>query len=280
MPKACRDREGGGGNEMFQADRADPTAYELHDAIKRMGEDELSRPSSSVAWSGLAAGLTMGLSLIAEGILRAKLPDTDWRELVSALGYSAGFLFVTLGKQQLYTETTLTVTLPLLHALSRFTRVLRFWAIVFVTNIAGTLIFAFAVTRPGLFPPEFRESFTELGEKAIEGSFIDVLLQGVGAGWVIALMVWILPASGSARFFVIIFATYLIAIGQLAHVIAGSVETSFAAMVGAVTWYQYGVGYIVPALIGNSIGGIVFVAILNHAQAKDSHKSEPGSETC
>jgi formate-nitrite transporter family protein len=92
--------------------RTDPTAIVLHEAITIQGEHELARPASSVAWSGLAAGLTMGLSMLGEGVLRANLPEAPWRDLVSGFGYTAGFLFVTLGKQQLYTETTLTATLP------------------------------------------------------------------------------------------------------------------------------------------------------------------------
>lgn len=249
--------------------RADPSAKIIHGAIRIQGEEELERPSSSVAWSGFAAGLTMGLSMLAEGILRAKLPDANWRELVSGFGYTAGFLFVTLGRQQLYTETTLTATLPALHAPKRFGSVLRFWAIVFVTNIIGTLLFAWTATAPGLFPEEFREAFRAIGTEAVEGDFLSTLLKAIGAGWLIALMVWVLPAAGSARFLVIVAATYLIAVAQFAHVIAGSVEVSYAAIVGAISWYEYFVGYMLPALIGNSFGGILLVAVLNHVQAQE-----------
>lgn len=115
------------------------------------GQEELERSSSSVAWSALAAGLTMGFSLVAEAVLRSKLPDAPRRDLVTSLGYSAGFLFVTLGRQQLFTETTLTAALPLFHDRSRLLDVLRFWSIVFMANIAGTLLFAWAAASPGCF---------------------------------------------------------------------------------------------------------------------------------
>jgi len=39
-------------------------------------------------------------------------------------------------------------------------------------------------------------------------------------------------------------------------------------MQGAISWGDYLVRFLVPALIGNSIGGVVFVAMLNHAQVK------------
>ena len=88
-------------------DRSSTTAKVVHEAIRLEGTEELERPSSSIAWSGLAAGLAMGCSMLAQGLLRSKLPDAPWRELVAAFGYCTGFLFVTMGRQQLFTETTL-----------------------------------------------------------------------------------------------------------------------------------------------------------------------------
>lgn len=91
------------------------TAAVIHDTILSEGKEELERPVSSLFWSGLAAGLAMGFSLAVESLLRSGLPDTAWRPLVANLGYTVGFLIVVLGRQQLFTETTLTVVLPVLH---------------------------------------------------------------------------------------------------------------------------------------------------------------------
>lgn len=248
--------------------RASPSAKVVHEAIRVEGEEELRRPSSSIAWSGLAAGLAMGFSLMTEGILRSALPDAPWRELITALGYTMGFLIVTLGRKQLYTETTVTVALPMLDAPQRFPSVLRFWSIVFVTNIIGTILFAWAISLPGLFPPEFHRAFFEVGVEGAEGDFWEVVLRGIIAGWLIALMVWLLPAAETARIFVIILVTYLIGIAKLAHVIAGSVELAYAALAGGVSWAEYAFGFVLPALIGNTIGGVVLVAMLNHAQVR------------
>ena len=241
----------------------------VHEAIRLEGTEELERPSTSIAWSGLAAGLTMGCSMLADGLLRAMLPDAPWRDLISAFGYSTGFLFVTMGRQQLFTETTLTVMLPVLHKTHGLNDVARYWSIVFVANIIGTLLFAAAATIPGLFTPDAVHQFAELGRKAVEPGFLGVLIKGVFAGWLVALMVWLLPAAASARFFIIVAITWLISVAKFSHVIAGAVETAFAAMQGAIPWDRYALGFLLPALIGNSIGGVVFVALLNHAQVKE-----------
>jgi formate/nitrite transporter FocA (FNT family) len=250
-------------------DRSSTSAKVVHEAIRLEGTEELERPSSSIAWSGLAAGLTMGCSMIAQGLLQAHLPYAPWRELVANFGYSLGFVFVTMGRQQLFTETTLTVMLPLLHRSHGIADVARYWTIVFAANIIGTILIAAAVSIPTVFPGDVSQAFTDLGLKALEPGFLGVLVKGVFAGWLIALMVWLMPAASSAKFFVIIAVTWLISAAQFSHVIAGSVEGAFAAMHGAVGWDTYLAGFLLPALIGNSIGGVVFVALLNHAQVKE-----------
>src|SRR5690242_19487666 len=136
--------------EIEEADeRSSTTAKVVHEAIRLEGTEELDRPSSSVWWSGLAAGFTICCSMIAQGILQARLPEAAGRELVAAFGYCLGFLFVTMGRQQLFTETTLTVMLPVLHKTHGMADLLRYWAIVFVGNIVGTLLLAAAATIPG-----------------------------------------------------------------------------------------------------------------------------------
>jgi formate/nitrite transporter FocA (FNT family) len=256
--------------EIEEADsRSSTTAKVVHEAIRLEGTEELERPSSSVGWSGFAAGLTMGCSMLGQGLLQTHLPDAPWRELVASFGYCLGFLFVTMGRQQLFTETTLTVMLPFLHGTHRMADIARYWAIVFVANIIATLLFAAAASIPHLFPADAVGAFTKLGVHAVEPGFLGVLLKGVFAGWLIALMVWLLPAASSAKFLVIVAVTWLISVAQFSHVIAGSIETAFAAMHGAIGWDDYLLQFLVPALVGNSIGGVVFVALLNHAQVKE-----------
>jgi formate/nitrite transporter FocA (FNT family) len=254
--------------EIEEADeRSSTTAKVVHEAIRLEGTEELERPSSSIAWSGLAAGLTMGTSMLGQGLLSAALPDAPWRELVTAFGYTLGFVFVTMARQQLFTETTLTAMLPVLHRTHGFSDVARYWSIVFVANIAGTLLFAAAATIPHLFKPDAVRAFAELGMKAVEPGFAGVLMKGVIAGWLIALMVWLMPAASSAKILVIVAVTWLIAAGEFSHVIAGSAEAAVAAMQGTIGWQQFAIGFLLPAL-SNSIGGVVFVALLNHAQVK------------
>jgi formate/nitrite transporter FocA (FNT family) len=243
-------------------------AQVVHEAIRAEGEEELGRPLQALAWSAVAAGLSMGFSFLAEAVLRGALPDAPWRPLVAKLGYSLGFLFVILGRQQLFTENTLVAMLPLLARPSgrALARVAALWGVVLAANLAGAAAFAASLGVDGLFSPELRTTFLELGQKAIAPGFLGVLGRGVYGGWLIALMVWLLPAARSARFLVIVTVTWLVGAAELSHVIAGSVEVFYLVAAGRLGVGGALGGFVLPAFLGNSLGGVALVAALNHAQ--------------
>lgn len=247
--------------------RAAPRPKVVHEAIRREGREELARPVSALAWSGLAAGLSMGFSLVAEGVLTAALPDTPWRPLVAKLGYSLGFLFAVLGRQQLFTEDTLVAVLPFLAAPAWRTlgRVARVWAVILVANVVGSALFAFALGAPGLFSPEHRAAFAEIAERAYAPAPHALFFRGVFGGWLIALMVWLLPVARSARFLVIVAVTWLVGVAELSHVVAGSAEVLHLVARGEAGLGGY-LAWLGPVLLGNSLGGVTLVAALNHAQ--------------
>ena len=248
--------------------REAPSGVVVYKTILKEGQDELDRSSSALFWSGLAAGLSMSFSMIGEGLLKTYLPDAEWAKLIYAFGYSMGFVFVILGRQQLFTENTLTPILPLLQcrALWCLKNVARLWGIVLVANLLGGLLIALAIAHSGAFDPKVKATFYEIARTALEPTWTLILLRGIFAGWMIALMVWLLPFAQSARVAVIILVTYFVALGHFSHVIAGSIEVFTLAAAGGVAWLD-GLGhYVLPTLIGNIMGGITLVAALNHAQ--------------
>lgn len=242
----------------------------VHEVIRHEGEEELQRTVSALAWSGLAAGLSMGFSLVVEGLLRHHLPDAPWRPLVESFGYTTGFVIVVLGRQQLFTESTLTAVIPALTRRDRETllALLRLWVVVLLANLVGAGLFAALAFGVPVFEPNLHRDFLAIGEEAAAGSFVVLFVKAVLAGWLIALMVWLLPGAASARLIVIVLITYIVAVGGFAHVIAGSVEVLYLVLAGAKSLPSYLIDYLVPVLAGNIVGGSALVAMLNHAQVR------------
>lgn len=249
-------------------------ASTTHEVIRHKGAKELERPIAALAWSGLAAGLAMGLSLVAEGTLRAYLPDAPWRPLIAKFGYPVGFVAVILGSQQLFTENTLTPIVPLMAKRTRemLRRVLTLWGVVLIANLIGAAVFAWTAASTNVFSPEVKESFEAIAREAVEPTGWTLFARAIFAGWLIALMVWMLPAAGSAQLFVIVLMTWLVGVGHFAHVIVGSVEVLYLVARGGTSLDAYFLNYMLPTLGGNMVGGVTLVAALNHAQVTAGNK--------
>jgi formate/nitrite transporter FocA (FNT family) len=249
-------------------ERKEISAKQVHAALRMEGEEELKRSTSSLLLFSIACGITLGLSLMARGLLQHHLPDAAWRTLVSSFGYAAGFIAIELGRQELYTGNTLTAVLPWLHRPSRsmLRHVLRVWIVVLVGNLAGAALFAWAAAWTPAFAPPLRATFVELGLHAVSYGAGAAFVKAIFGGWLIALMIWLMPGAHHARIWVIALVTWTLAASELTHVIAGSVEVLFSVFSGQLPLGIYLRAYLIPVVLGNTIGGLVFVAALNHVQ--------------
>ncbi|MGH9741608.1 MAG: formate/nitrite transporter family protein [Candidatus Acidiferrum sp.] len=240
----------------------------VYETIRREGEEEFKRTSAALAWSGVAAGLSMGFSLVAEALLAAYLPHAPWTRLISKLGYSVGFLIVILGRQQLFTETTLTIIIPLLskRTLEKIIAAARIWSVILAANLVGTFLFALCIGRIVIFDPAIRQAFASVSQEGIGSGFGTAFVRAIFAGWLIALTVWLLPGADSSRVIIIIILTYLIGLGSFNHVIAGSTKLFYLMVIGGETFGAYVIHFLIPTLLGNIVGGVSLVAFLGHAQ--------------
>jgi formate/nitrite transporter FocA (FNT family) len=248
--------------------RTSPPGEIVYEAVYREGEHELERASRALAWSGLAAGLSMGFSFVSEALLRSYLPATHWQTIVSKLGYVVGFVIVILGRQQLFTKNTLTVILPLLNrnAKTRGMNVARLWIIVLLSNIFGAFLFALLASHSNMFDAEVRTAFSTISNQAFVYSPMTTFLRAILAGWLIALMIWLLPFAETARLWVIALIAYVVGLGHFPHIVAEAIPAFYHALTGGISWSGWLSQFFVPVLLGNVIGGVALVAAAVHAE--------------
>ena len=130
----------------------------------------------------------------------------------------------------------------------------------------GTSLFALCVGKVPIFSEYVSQSLAHVSLGSVEASFGIIFVRAVFAGWLIALMVWLLPGAESARVSIIIIITYLIGLGGFNHVIAGSVKNLYLVITGAQAWSTFWTRFFLPTLFGNIVGGVSLVAFLGHAQ--------------
>lgn len=201
-------------------------------------------------------------------MLQASLPDEPWRHLVASLGYTVGFLVIILSRLQLFTENTITPVLPFLIAPSweSARRTARLWVIVLTANIVGCFLFAAVLVFARPVSPEVYQATLSISGHMMDYGLGQMFVRGIFSGWLIAALVWMLPSSERARFPVIILMTYIIAIGNFTHIIAGSVEAFILVLNGDLSLLSALLDFFLPVLAGNITGGTVLFALLSYGQ--------------
>jgi formate/nitrite transporter FocA (FNT family) len=249
-------------------ERSAPEGEVVYEAIRHEGESELERTTSALAWSGLAAGLSMGFSLLGKAVLKHHLPESEWAPLLTNFGYAFGFLIVILGRQQLYTENTLTVILSFLKKkkLAVLANIARLWTVVFLANLVGAFAFAMVMARTVAVSPGVHEAMHHLGEEAMKPDFATLFVRGIFAGWLIALMVWLLPFAEQLRVVVIVLIAYLVGVSHFPHVVAGAADVFFLVCDGTRSLGSALGEFVLPVFLGNTVGGVTLVALLGHLQ--------------
>ena len=243
----------------------------VYEIIRLEGEAELARTFTALWWSALAAGLSIGFSVLSQALLEAALGDFPGRTVIADFGYCVGFLIVILARQQLFTENTLTAVLPVMvrKDWSGIWDVLRLWGIVLAGNLVGCFVFAAFLAYSGAFSDQTQTAITEIGRHLIANSPTEMFVKGIMAGWLIAALVWMLPSSEGTEIFIITLIPYIIALGDFTHIIAGSVEAIYMCLIGEVSFWQAAGGFFVPTLLGNVAGGTVLFALISYAQVRE-----------
>jgi formate/nitrite transporter FocA (FNT family) len=228
----------------------------------------MARPAVSLWWSGLAAGLSISFSLLAQGVLQTHLPDARWSVLVRDLGYPVGFLMVVLARQQLFTENTITMVLPVMAkpSLAGLGTLSRVWGIILAANLVGTLLAALFCTFTPVLEPNVREAMLAIAREAMDKTWAAMFFQAITAGFLMAALVWLLPGAEAAQFLVIVVMTYLIAVSGAAHIVAGSIESFLLVLDGDMGVGRLVGGFLVPVFLGNVVGGTALFAVISYAQ--------------
>jgi formate-nitrite transporter family protein len=252
------------------------SAEEIHDNVLEAAEEELERPASELIWSSLASGLLLGFSFLTVAFLTSLTPPA-YHDLMTAIGYPLGFIYVVHARHQLFTENTLEPVIPLLEKrnLETLMQLLRLWVIVLPVNLIGALIFAEVLAHTQVVEPKLVTHLLDAARTSTESTAQLVFYKGIWAGWLIALMAWLIAATRDtmAQIVLIWLTTAPIAAFGFKHSIAGAVEAFYRAAMGDAPWTQMIFTFEIPAILGNIIGGVVLVALVNHGQVSKAGKS-------
>src|ERR1035437_4715606 len=245
-----------------------PSAQDIYEQVANNARQELGRSSISLAISGFAGGIFMGLSALGNAIAIALLTPagtapTPATLFVAKMFYPLGFIVVILGRSQLFTENTLYPVALVLAEKSHFWNTMRLWAVVLPFNVLGALAFAALATLTNALSPAAVQSLSQLGLDATHHPGATIFWSGVMGGWIIASVAWLVSGSHSITGSVMIIwmLAFVVGLGNFAHCIPARGEV-FAARVPWLAFPQW----FLPAVAGNICGGVGMVTLLEYGQ--------------
>lgn len=145
---------------------------------------------------------------------------------------------------------------------------LRLWGLLLLGNLVGAMLFAWVLARTPMVHNEIQPTLVQMAEEGIAGGFGRIMYASVFGGWLIALLTWLLASTHftGAQIALIWLCTAPISAFHFRHSIVGSVEAFYLAAGGHSGWGAVLGGFVVPSVLGNAIGGVLLVALLNYGQ--------------
>lgn len=246
-----------------------PAREVLEDMIEK-GSHEIERERDGLFLSSFSAGLDIGFGPLLMGViltLSAGSYGDLGTEILLASAYSVGFIFVILGRSELFTEHTTLAVMPVIDGKASLKSLGRLWSIVYIGNILGGLIFTglAVLLMPGLGVIE-PAAFETIAMKLVSHQLHWLFIAGIFAGWLMGLLAWLISSAQNtiSRVFFIWMVTATIGILHLPHSIAGNVEVLFGLLTStSVTLFDY-FAFLSLATAGNAVGGAIFVGLMKY----------------
>jgi formate/nitrite transporter FocA (FNT family)/nucleotide-binding universal stress UspA family protein len=241
---------------------------EVFQRIVAAADEELTSGRQELFFSGVAAGLAITITFLLYASMTA---STGGDPVVSVLLYPIGFIYIIIGGYQLYTENTLPPVALTLERLASVTSLLRNWLIVLAGNFTGGLIGAAVLAWGGVFSPDAAIAAESIAAKGLEEAWLDLFFKGAFAGLIVAGVVWVEYAARDtiSRLVVVYLAFLCIPLGNLYHVVVSFTEALYLVFVTNQAVISPITEFVLPVLLGNTVGGVVLVTVVNYYQTSE-----------
>jgi len=229
---------------------------------------EHNRSNQDLFLSAISAGLEVGFSVFLMAAIFSLFNGVihpSFLHVMIALAYPLGFIFVVIGRSELFTEHTTLAVIPVLNRNASIKSLLVLWGVVYIGNLLGGYLFGYILSvLPERLHAINAGAFYNLAEKLVNHPWHIILGSGILAGWLMGLLSWLVTSAQEtiSRIIIIILITSVIGIGGLHHSIVGSIEVFTAVITSEqIGWSNY-LHVQTWATLGNIVGGVVFVAFI------------------
>ena len=243
------------------------------------GIRRLSRPWLEMFMSGIigAIHVTFGAVAMAAAAGAVAGANPSLASLAGAVFFPIGFILLKLSQSELFTENFFVPVIPVFEGRKGIFSLLRLWSLTLAGNLIGAVLFALLVLAggKGVLGPLAGHHLVELASFKMSRPFGETFVSAVFAGAVITTMTWLVLATKSdvAKLMAVWCCIFVMAVGSFTHVVVSTSEVLlgavFGAKVGFVPWLDR---LFIPATLGNTIGGMLLIALLHYLQVLHSKR--------
>lgn len=244
------------------------TETDIYERVVAEATHEMTKSYRRLVFSGIAGGFSITLTFL----LYASVYDaTEGAAVISAVLYPLGFIYIIMGNYQLFTENTLPPVTLVLERISSIPAVLGIWTLVIAGNFIGGILGASLLAYTGIFPPSVAQTASEIAIKGLQEQWWDLFFKSTVAGLIVAGVVWLDFSVDDAmgRVAMIYMAFLAIPVGNLYHVVVSTTEFTYLFLVRDVSLLLGIHSFLLPVLLGNTLGGVVLVTVVNYYQTAE-----------
>ncbi|WP_410767329.1 formate/nitrite transporter family protein [Haloferax sp. DFSO60] len=250
---------------------------EIFQRVVATADEEVDSRTIKLYLSGLAAGFAITLTFFLYATTKAAFPN-DTTGLLAPLLYPLGFVYIIMGRYQLYTENTLTPVTLVLTRVASIPSLLRVWVSVLAGNLSGAIVGTFVLANTGVFSLAAAGAAVTIGFDGIQTPWWDLVFKAMFAGWLVAGLVWLEHAvrDSISRVVLVYLVIYAIPASGLYHIVVSSADVFYLVFTGNVALATGLWEFVVPVLLGNTIGGVFLVTIINYGQTQNRFPESEG----
>jgi formate/nitrite transporter FocA (FNT family) len=256
--------------------RAEPAAQpeEIYQRVREEGRRRLSRPVLELAATALVGGFDVAFGVVAFALTAGAVDvnsDQELARLVGALAFGIGFVFVVVGKSELFTENFLVPIAGLDRGNRRsWIKLGELWAAALLLNLVGGSVLAIILTSKGVLTHQSHSELIDLAERLVGHGALTAFLSAVVAGALMTLMTWFVEGAAESmgvRILMSWLVGALIVLGTFNHAVVSTIELVFGMRYGADVSMGDLFSNLGLAVGGNLVGGLLLVTFARSAQA-------------
>jgi formate/nitrite transporter FocA (FNT family) len=252
-----------------------PEPETIYERTVEEGRRRLTRPVAEEISTALAAGFDIAAGIVVMALLIGLLQHHFGKpaaEVFGALGFGVGFVFLIVGRGELFTENFLVPLAGLDHEdeQSSWRNLVKLWTISPIFNILGGLVIVLIVSTHSVLPYGTGTPLVDSAQRMHANGVLALFLSAVFAGALITAMTWFVEAQATMlpRMVVGWICGSILALGHFNHVIVVTLELIFGYRYGAHFDWAFIPGNFALAAAGNIVGGVGLVTLNRLTQGK------------